>query len=242
MQRPVRAERDDGEHGRRGRRRAARAARAGSVSPVSRRASSPLTLTSSASVQSRRTTATASLRVGPAVQAEVHVHDDGLAAAQRELAGALRDRTLLLADARVRAELERSARTDGVVEPRLERQERRLDPLSVDDEVRYRVLVDRHERDRRLHVGQPRPPAQVDPLGEQPRLEPASPLVVADAAAERDRRAAARGHDRRVRRSTAAVRDERVRLRPVGDRVLADQVDERLTDEEDRVGHGAGRG
>lgn len=62
-------------------------------------------------------------------------------------------------------------------------------------------------------------------------------MVVAHAAAQRDLRSAACGDDGGVRRRPAAMGHERVCLRPVVERALADQVDEGLTQEENGRGH-----
>jgi hypothetical protein len=62
-------------------------------------------------------------------------------------------------------------------------------------------------------------------------------MIVAGASSKRDLRAAAGTDNGRIRRRAAAMGDEGVRLRPALESALADQVDKRLAEEENGLGH-----
>ena len=110
------------------------------------------------------------------------------------------------------------------------------DAVAVDGERRLALRAEGHERHRRLEVGDLLKPPQVDALAGQALLQPLAPGIVADAPGERSRGAVADRRNGDVGEGAAEVRAEGAGLTEAGRLLLADQVNDRLTQAEDRAG------
>jgi hypothetical protein len=85
------------------------------------------------------------------VQAEVRVEDHRAFERERALPCPHRDRTLFVADQRVRAEEQRGGILHRLVDPGSQRLHDARDPIAVDLVARLSVAVYRDQRERRRH-------------------------------------------------------------------------------------------
>ncbi len=104
----------------------------------------------------------------PPVQAQVRVEDHRDVQRERLVARADGQLPLVLADERVGAEEQRVRLLDRCLQARADRFDRGPDALPLDEEGRLRVLVDGHERNRRLLARDETKPVQPDALGFEP--------------------------------------------------------------------------
>jgi hypothetical protein len=157
---------------------------------------------------------------------------------ERRFSCAHSDLALVRADQRVRAEVQPGGAVDRCLEPSAEGLHDGGDRVAVDLVAGLARVVHRDQRHRRRGSRRELEQRHADALLLEAVPEPAAPGVIARPAGEGDVRAVVGGDHRNVRHRAAEVGHERVTVRDVVERTLADEVNERLAEAH---GRGAGR-